>query len=156
MNKNAKKGITLMILVITIIIIAILLGVGIYGSMDLVDTSSIADFRTTMSEIEDLVKTYKLANGTMPVTESSPITYDDIASGLSLEASPYFAEQVEANKDEESLFYYVDFAKINVIQAGFDVEGKVVVNEEGTCVYYTPGMYISGNWYFTDYSYDIY
>lgn len=154
MGNKVKKGITLMILVVTIIILAIMLGASIYSSVNVIDKSSMADFRTTISRIEDLVQTYKLTNGSLPVTSSIPINYSGITSALSGDALANCTEQLTANQDTDSLFYYVDFDKINVTQTGFSVEGKVVINDEGTHAYYLPGMYISGKWYFTNYSYD--
>lgn len=154
MENKVKKGITLMILVVTILVLAIMLGASIYSSVNLVDKSSVADFRTTISRIEDLVQTYKLTNGSLPVTSTTPINYSGMTSTLSGDALTNCREQVTANQDTESLFYYVDFDKINVTQTGLNVEGKVVINDEGTHAYYLPGMYISGKWYFTNYSYD--
>lgn len=158
MKNKDKLGVTIVILVITIIVMGILLTAIVVPSSNLIDNSSVADFSKTITDIRDKAVAYNVTNGTLPVKTGGPVTYDTIYSKISnengTEAAQDFETQIVANGDQSSKFYYIDFAKINVIQSKLDVDGNVVINSEGTHVYYIPGMYISEIWYFTDYTYN--
>ena len=156
MNKNEKTGITLVVLVITIIVLAILLATVIVPSSNLIDTSSIAAFNKTIINIHDLSITYNVTTGKWPVKSGSALTYSDLYNLVldksGAQAAQKFEVQIASNGDQNSNFYYIDFAKINVTQGGLDLDGNIVINGDGTHVYYVPGMFISENWYFTNYT----
>lgn len=69
MLKN-KSGITLTILVITVIIMVLILGTLTYSSVDSVNTKKINNFYSDLRQIRDAVEIYYLKTGNLPVDTS--------------------------------------------------------------------------------------
>lgn len=148
-----KKGITIIILLITIIVIAILSATVVITSKTSVNKSNLANFTQNMSKIEDAVITYYATRGVLPVkANTSKITKADVLAIVNENYTDTFQEQLEANGDGDSNFYYLDIEKIGVekVTVDFSLEqDDWIINEEGTHIYYTEGFKIGAQMYFT-------
>lgn len=130
MKKNLKsqKGVTLTILLITIIVIAILLGITVSN----IDTGAdIRNYNYMCADIELLeakIMTYYNDNGTIPTT-GSVITSPNLNG--------------QASSKDNSNYYQVDLNKIYNVTlnfgGGMSADDIYIVNEQSHRVYYLKG-----------------
>lgn len=136
--KNSK-GVTLVILLLTILIIAILTGIAISH----VDTGKdIRDYNYMCADIELLegkVQVYYSKNGTIPIVGTTPIANIDLGG--------------QASSKDNANYYKIDLSKlynVSLNYGGGTIEDKniYVINEQSHNIYYLKGTEFENTIYY--------
>ncbi len=134
MNKQKKnKGVTLVILVITIVIMAILLATVVYNAQKRNKMSKLDYLYTDLTILEGKYKTLYQQNSYIPVEE--------IYSG---ETSQFEAQK---NQNDNENYYVVDISKLSNVS--LKTSGTFIINEKTLSVYYPSGVTVDGTTYYT-------
>lgn len=144
-----KRGISLVILAITIVVMVILTGIIIAGINNAIFDVQRNDFIVELQTIENTIKEYNMLIGKLPVKQDVEYTYAQIA-GKIIDAHDKDLLEVEVaiNGDKESMFYVVDvdLLKIETRERGKlkDDTDVFVVAADTLTVYYLGGFEIDG------------
>lgn len=150
-----KKGISLMVLVVTIIILSILAGIVVFSAKDAIDISKEASFKTNIAKIQDAAIEYYATRGELPVKENAvALTNAELLTkaNLSTVAHETLSQAITSNGDNDSKFYVLDIEKLNVSKSVYDITKKsevLYINDEGTHVYYITGFRVGEEIHFT-------
>lgn len=150
---NNKKGISLIILVITIVIMLIITSAVIFISSDTTSNTKMAAFAMDLQQIESAVEEYYLYNKELPIIK---VGYTKTTLVTSIEnGSEILSEEIEANGDDEAVFYEIDLGSLDVeniskgLRQGGDATDIYLVTEDSLNVYYLKGEEISSVYYFS-------
>ena len=147
-----KKGISLMVMVIIIVILSIITGITIYSAKDSVNMSKLSNFSTNMSKIQDAATAYYTTRGVLPIKSgATALTKEELLQKTSDAVRDELSEKIALNGDDEGTFYVLDIEKINVQETVYNItrENNVLyINDMGTCVYYITGFKVDGTTYF--------
>lgn len=145
-NIKNEKGITLVTLVTTILVMSILT---ITLTASLKNTQEIKKYNNVKSDIlslEQEVKIYYLKNGSLPVYENEK--YD-----ITTESSKFFVPKKDRNPNDSGNYYEINLQLIetklnkgNLISSEKDL---YVVNEKSFTVYYLEGIKLGNDTYYT-------
>lgn len=150
-----KKGISLMVLVVTIIILSILAGIVVFSAKDAIDISKETNFKMNISKIQDAAVEYYVTRGELPVKKNTvALTKAQLLTkaNLSIAALDTLSQSITSNGDNNSKFYVLDIQKLNVSKAVYDITKKsevLYINDEGTHVYYITGFRVGEEIHFT-------
>ncbi len=148
--ENKRKGISLIVLVVTIAITILLASVIVIQAGDIVDKTKKSSFAKEIYTIQNLVKQYNFRNGKYPVTEEINLSINDI--------DPNFADQFSAEPGYSSgniNLKYIDLYEADVetttrgTKEDSDETDVYVVSENTGIVYYLKGELIHGYVYYT-------
>ena len=149
-----KKGISLIILVITMIVLSIIAGIVVFSAKDAIDISKEGNFKTNMAKIQDAAVEYYATRGVLPVkADATDLTKAQLLTkaNLTTDKSEALSAQITKNGDDTGKFYALDIEKLNVQKAVYDItrESNVLyINDMGTCVYYITGFKVGEDIYF--------
>ena len=155
--KNEKKGISLIILIVTITV-AIILAVAVVTSLDSsIRESRLNSFAYEIATIEDAVKSYYISEGTFPTDlENEQQEFDNINNVKNLyQLDDEFLKETELNKDTDNSFFVVDLSmleaqNININQNdGTTEEKKFICAYPSFNVYYLKGISVNGTKYYS-------
>lgn len=155
--KNEKKGISLIILIVTITV-AIILAVAVVTSLDSsIRESRLNGFAYEIATIEDAVKSYYISEGTFPKDlENEQQEFDNINSVKNLyQLDDEFLKEAELNKDTNNSFFVVDLSmleaqNININQNdGNTEEKKFICAYPSFNVYSLKGISVNGTKYYS-------
>ncbi len=157
-----KRGITLIVLLITIIVTLIILSASTIKILDAADNSTIAAFAEELRSLEDSAREYYLQNNVLPVTdESSPLKLNDVLNMSSEDIQDTFrkalSEELEINSDnsDTTSFYKLDLAKLSVSTTTRGAMGKgnpkdiYVIAYPSFRIYYIDGVEAKRTIYFS-------
>ncbi len=151
---NNKKGISLVMLVITILVMLILASVIAFITADSVTNAKLAAFATDLTSIEDTIDEYYLNNNYLPIIEG--VTYSkSLVVSLISQNSDVLASEIAENGDDDAVFYRVDMSKLPIKystrgkEANGDATDIYLVSSKNFNLYYLKGVEISGEWYFS-------
>ncbi|MEG2275888.1 MAG: hypothetical protein RSC09_05265 [Clostridia bacterium] len=149
-----KKGITLMVLSLTIVIISII-STAVVASV--ATTKSDAKFVTFMSEIDEIEENIRAnfeITGQLPVKNNITFTKEELAAKLSLEDSKVFLKEVSENMDTDEKYMEIDLKALGARSAkrGAQQGGALDVyflSKSSMHVYYLSGLKNDGTLHFT-------
>lgn len=159
--KNNKSGISLVILVVTIVILTIIAAVGITVSSNMIDNSKKATFASDLTQIQDLVKEYFVNNGDLPYVmngeDKVPYTKEEFLDMQDLDKKIVLEAELAFNNDDadDNVFYRIDLAKIGIESASRGTDTLLsstdmyVVSEDNMIVYYFQGYEINDVIYYS-------
>lgn len=146
-----KKGFSLAVLSITILIMIILLTSMTIAGSNTVNNSKKLSFATELNMIEQSVNSYRQKNnGSLPVKENIVV---DVGS-----LNEFSINQFEANREEivnkKIVLNEIDFSKISIVSLkyGNSTEGEndiYAVSPKTGKIYYAKGMRVGNKLYFT-------
>jgi len=151
---NSKKGVSLIVLVIAIVVMGIIASTVMFVSSDTVDSSDKAAFITDLQQIEDLVHEYYLSNNMLPIVEGIEYTKNEVVTQLS-EGSDSLSGEVTLNGDDEAIFYELDLTKLPIdsVNKGMRKDENALdvflITSDSLNVYYLQGVEISDEYYFS-------
>jgi len=154
MCMNSKKGVSLIVLVIAIVVMGIIASTVMFVSSDTVDSSDKAAFITDLQQIEDLVHEYYLSNNMLPIVEGIEYTKNEVVTQLS-EGSDSLSGEVTLNGDDEAIFYELDLTKLPIdsVNKGMRKDENALdvflITSDSLNVYYLQGVEISDEYYFS-------
>lgn len=142
---HSNKGITLITLAITIIIMIILAGVTVNVGFNAYKNAKVSGFVSEMSIIQEQVNTAytKIKNG-----DTTYLTYGSDISGLNEEVKQKIQTALEGKEDTNFRYYNGELLK----QLGVDgVKQEVIINFQTREVYSLDGIEYEGKMYYTQY-----
>lgn len=151
---NTKKGISLVVLGITIIVIIILASTAIFISNDTFVSSRLSSFALDLNNIEDLVEEYYLSNNELPVITEESYSKEEVVNMIT-KGRNILSEEITLNKDDANRFYPIDLTKLPIesntrgLKADGDSADIYVVAQNSFNVYYLKGEKIRDNYYFS-------
>ncbi len=164
MNENlgkTKKGLSLAVLVISIIVSLILISISIVGVKNSIDNASIAAYANDLASIEEAVRNYYIENDEFPSIDSENVMSQEEVLAL---AGTGFQDELIANKDYVDIianptlvgaYYQIDLAKIDIDKSirGTKASGQnndvFVVSYPSMNIYYLKGNVIKKKAYYS-------
>ena len=156
-----KKGMSMISLIITVIVILILLATSIGFMGNAVDNSRISAFANDLVEIEDAVRTYYVEKDEFPTSDSDKNALSQNALlGLISDGKSYLEDELKLNGDyiengNLGAFYKIDLSKIGVASTkrgtkdSGDTSDIYVVSYPSLNVYYVKGIEAKSKFYFS-------
>lgn len=146
-----KKGISLVLLVIVIIVMSILAFAIVISLDDSIDDSKKVAFAVELKEIYDASQEYYLKNREYPIDKTVSYTKLDLLE-LSSD-SQELQNEFEMNQDEATAYYKIEMDKISETGSLYGNEEYesdfYVISEDGDFVYYPLGVEIDKIIYFS-------
>lgn len=152
-NLYSKKGISLIVLLLTIIVSIILISTITISVASAIDNTKITAFAKDLTQIKESTESYYMTNGQMPAVNGSVImTKDDLATLV--QDADILNQELTENNDTDAQFYTIDFTKINVTAAStgtkeLDDNDIYVVAFPSMHVYYLYGLDVKNTVYYT-------
>jgi len=152
-NINYKSGISLIVLIITIVVALILIATVTISTMRAIDDANVTIFAKDLSEIEAAAEAFYISNNLMPTATGSTIMSKDELVSIARNSDLLVGELTE-NNDLDSQFYTIDLAKINVTKIAYGTK-KIgdndifVISLPSMNVYYPYGVTAKGTTYFS-------
>ena len=136
MTKN-NKGITMITLIVTIILMLIIAGVTINQSVKNIEARKIDSLYADLELLEDKVNTYYLNNGSLPIKEE-------------FKGSDNFKSV--RNVNDNNVYYVIDISKLEGVSLSmkldFTGDDVYIMNEQSHTVYYPKGLTIDSETYY--------
>lgn len=158
MKINSKRGLSLVALLITILVMFVLASVVVLSSKNSVDNANVTDFMSDLQKIEDSVESYYIENGIYPSSKEL-ISQTQVLEQVGEEKRAYLREEMELNddynEDGSTSYYVLDLAKIDVTQTkrgtekDEDINDVYIISESTGNVYYLKGLETKDNTYFS-------
>lgn len=150
---NKKSGITMVILVATVIIAIIILSVSVVSINNTTKNAQMTSFKEELVNIENEISKYYLLTGELPVLDSYEYTKEEI-SDISSDKTAFMEEISINNESNNSYFVKVDLSKLNFDKSskGLLKNGEndvYVVSYPDFHVYYLMGMNLDKVNYFS-------
>ena len=137
MTKN-NKGITMITLIVTILLMLIIAGVTINQSVKNIEARKIDSLYADLELLEDKVNTYYLNNGSLPIKEE-------------FKGSDNFKSV--RNVNDNNVYYVIDISKLEGVSLSmkldFTGDDVYIMNEKSHTVYYPKGLTIDNETYYT-------
>ena len=149
---NSDKGVTLMVLIITIVVLLIITIVGVHTSLERIKANDINKMFNDIELLEDKTLEYYVVDGELPVI--SNVSYPNIA-GAGENATDL--KVIDLSKlGNTSLNFGRDFEKLKnettITSTNFDV---YVINEKTLQVFYSKGITVNKKTYYTKENRDV-
>lgn len=159
MNDKLRKGISLIALMITILVLATLSAIVVLSAKNSVDNSTVTEFISDLQKIEDATKNYYIKENKYPYYDNLKLSQAEILELVGSEKRAYLREEMEKNgdykEDGKSYYYEIDLSKIDVTQTsrGISKNGDAtdvfVVSISSGNVYYLKGIETKDDIYFS-------
>lgn len=160
MKRELKTGISLMILVITIIVTIILAGTVILTVDSSSSKAKLVSFAEELMTIEDQVVSYYVQNDTLPIKDgTTSMTEEELLISVGESKAALLKEEIDLNYDTTSennkvSYYYIDPTKLDITSGkrGLGKSGNIdvyVVSYPSLNVYYLQGIVDKSTWYFS-------
>lgn len=158
---NKKKGISLVVLIISIGVMLILLSIIIVSVNNVSNNAKLSAFASDLSTVEDLTSAYFMQNNSFPTkTENNTaLNQGEILSKVGSENEEAFEDELQLNNDINDLdelgeFYIIDLTKLDVSSSkrGVEENGEndvYAVAYPSMNVYYLKGEKVNRKMYFS-------
>ena len=161
-----KKGISFVVLIITILLLVILLGITTVGIKNAVQNSRKSAFASDLVSLEDAINTYYIQNGQLPILseEESFIEYEysngtlidkeNSSNVITLTNGNDIETELTQNNDlSDTVYYKLDLAKINVERIkrgnGSSEDDIYVIASPSQNLYYLKGLKVDDDIYYS-------
>lgn len=112
---ETKRGISLVILVIAIIVISIITGMIISGTDNVLKEANKDEFVVEISTIEEKIEEYYLLVGSLPVRAGVQYTAEQVIDKLvDTEKQKVLTTEIITNNDEDNMFLVVDLGLMGI------------------------------------------
>lgn len=154
-KSSSKSGISLVVLLITIIVALILLSASTVKILDASENATISSFAEELRNLEESAKEYYLQNNTMPIIDE--IAKDTLLNLSGSVNKEELKKEIENNFDnnENTKFYKLDLSKLNVATTSRGVMKKgnerdiYVIAYPSFRIYYLDGVEAKNEIYFS-------
>lgn len=134
---KSKKGITLIILVITIILMGIVAGTVVTQSMDGLKKREISNLYNDIRNIQDKVQLYYTKYGAIPIKEE-------------FKGTDSF--KAEKNPNDNDKYYIIDLSALDNLSLSVKItnigDDVYIINEETHTIYYPKGIEVNETTYY--------
>lgn len=154
---SRKSGISLVVLLITIIVALILLSASTIKILDASENATLSAFAEELRSLEDSSKEYYLQNGSIPAVDTNNgMSVSDVLN-LNNEERTLISEELMLNSDNQDTtkFYKLDLSKLNVTTTTRGVQKKgnerdiYLIAYPSFRVYYLDGVEAKKNMFFS-------
>lgn len=146
-----KKGMSLIVLIVTLIVMSILAGVAILSLNNSTDEAKKIGFAAELKEITEAAQAYYLQYGELPVFDDKSYTKEELLAISS--NSMKLQIEFNTNKDKASNYYKIDLSKLTQNDSLYGNSKSqndfYVIGEDGNFVYYPLGVKIDTEIYFS-------
>lgn len=146
-----KEGISLIALVITILVMAILASVVLMKLDNSISSSKEVAFANELKEISEGAKVYYLLNKELPVVKNTSYSKTELLT-MSSNATE-LQNEIDLNQDTSTVYYKIDMNLIAKSDGLYGNEASTydfyVISEDGNFVYYPLGIKIEDDIYFS-------
>ena len=159
MKIKSKRGISLVALLITILVMAILSAVVVLSAKNSVDNTNVTDFMNDLQKIQDAAQNYYMENGIYPFSENLELSQVQVLEQVGADKRAELREEMELNNDYSEdgteSYYIIDLSKIDVTQTkrGVKKSGNAndvyIIAKSSGNVYYLDGLETKDNTYFS-------
>lgn len=157
MNVKNEKGVTLMILSITIIILLIITGITFSGSIDKLEMKNVSILYNDIEAINTKVSDYYLNNNSLPVYETPYINNSEEFKQL-LVSNGGSEDMVNPNDGDN--YYVINLSKLENLTLNYgrdylnwngssSYQDLYIINDVTHQIYYPMGIKYNGNVYFS-------
>ena len=140
MKKN--KGITVLALIITVVLMAIIAGVTVYNATDKLDIDELEKMYVDIGNLKDKVSLYNVQYNTLPIKENK-ISISNLID----------ANQINPNDGDE--YYELDLSKLPNLTINYGTgkhgdkeKDKYIINTRTQTIYYLQGIEYEGKTYY--------
>ena len=153
---NNQKGVSLVSLTITVIIILILTGIVLYNVKDNLSVQKLKSMQADIENLRDKISYYYIEHGSIP----AKIEYNNITN---IKSAGVISDEVDTGKfyiidlsaiDNLTLTYGKDYDKIKDTQQVDNLEDIYIINEDSHNIFYVKGITLDGEKFYTDYTKD--
>ncbi len=139
MKKN--KGITIVALVITVILMSIIIGTTVYNVSDKTDIDELEKMYVDIEKIKDKVSLYNVQYNILPT------------KGERISISTYIDDINQINPNDDDEYYELDLSKlpnltINYGTGEYGDNDKYIINKKTQTIYYLQGIEYEGKNYY--------
>ena len=151
---NSKKGISLIVLVITIAVLLIISSAVIYTSADASNNAKLVAFASDLQQVEDLVTEYYITNNELPILTETSYTEATLVASIE-EGADELSGEITLNGDTNTTFYKIDMSKLDIsstsrgVEKDGDLTDVFVIAEDTMNIYYLKGLKVAGKYYFS-------
>lgn len=145
----SRKGISLISLIVTILVIAILASISIPSGIEKINKAKLAAFNENILLVKQETDGYYLSNYEYPVkldTHGEPIIY-------SISSNTGLLSKITQKNDQSDIFYVIDLSKIKISDSdlgiGKTIDDYYIYAKKSRNVYYAKGVDIGGIRYYT-------
>lgn len=146
-----KRGMSLIVLTITLIVMSVLAGAIIMSLNNSTDEAKLTGFATELKEILEASQTYYLQHDEFPVETGITYTKTDLL-GISTN-SQELENEFSLNHDSSTTYYKLDLSKISNSGSLYGNNKKTndfyVMSEDGNFVYYPLGVKVNDEIYYS-------
>ena len=133
LNFKSEKGITMVAIVITIVILFIIVSAVSFSSKNGIDMKNINNMYTDIMLLEDKVAMYYLANSALPVI-STPLNIDEVPDKIKT-----------FNPNDNDVYYKIDLSLLDNITLNnakdrSNVTDTYIINQRSHSIYYLKGV----------------
>lgn len=115
---KTKRGISLVVLIITIIVMTIIVGITIVQVGGGLNITYKSEFVYELSVIKDRIKEYYMLVGRLPVKEAEEYTADEIIARVeNAQKQDLLANEIQINKDQSNKFFIIDLSLIDTTES---------------------------------------
>ena len=146
-NKKNERGITLLTLVLTIVILLIVTTALMMNSHTSVNLSNITRLQNDIDALTDRVAVYYVKNGKLPIYREDSEYYK------------YKKDELKFNdiaSQDGSVYYTIDLSKLDNLSLNYgerynssEATDKYIINEKTHAIYYLKGIFYDGIEYHT-------
>ena len=153
---NNQKGVSLVTLTITVIVILILTGIVLYNVKDNLGVQKLKSMQADIENLRDKIESYYIEYGNIP----AKIEYTNITN---IKDDGVISDEVDTGKfyiidlsaiDNLTLTYGKDYDKIESEQQVDNLEDIYIINEDSHNIFYVKGITLDGEKFYTDYTKD--
>ena len=168
MNKlKNDKGVTLLVLTITIIVLLIITSITISNSKSQLAIKKVNNLYTDIDSINTKVSDYYIKNNSLPVFENNVYLNNSSELGLLINANG--GENTIINPNDDGVYYVLKLSQLSNLTLNYGKEFKewnstctfqdyqdlYIINSVSHQVYYPKGVRYNGNVYFTQGTFEI-
>ena len=145
-----KKGVTLMALAITVVVMAIIAGTIITSTKYGTEEAKITAFTNDLKEIQKAVELEMLENDYSFIKGET--NKEEIKKSLTADRATEF-EAATINENNTGVFYIIDTSKLDIKNNKYGKKGvlpeALVISKDTSNIYYAKGRKIKGKYYFS-------
>ena len=139
MKKSEEKGISLIILVITVTIMLVLSGIIIYNSKDYAKQKALNMMCSDIAVLKESVETYYLKYNVLPLADEAD--GEEIVAKLGTQRNP---------RDDTDRYYYINISALENLTLSTNEQDEYVINAKTHEIYSITGVIMGNKRYYRE------
>lgn len=159
-NTYINKGITLVVLIITIVVALVILSISVVAVKNAVDNANLVAYAKDISSIQDAVANYYITNESFPTTESDATAKSQTTFLTYVTDQEDVINELKENNEYNDngnlgAFYIIDVSKLDIAKTirgtkkDGDTKDVYIMSYPSMNLYYAKGNKIKGVYYYS-------